>query len=71
MVSKNNLMIEQIPEMKNEIADREMTYKTIENQLEDKMDKYKKEINNEKRDIMKRESTIAELQRRAQEVEEG
>jgi hypothetical protein len=33
------------------------------------MDKLKKEINNEKRDILKRENTIIELQRKANELE--
>lgn len=63
-------MAEQLPKLKNEIEEKERTYKLIVNKYEDKLDKYKKEINYEKRDIMKRENTIAQLQKRAQEVEE-
>lgn len=63
------MMAEQLPKLKNEIEEKERMYKLIVSKYEDKLDKYKKEINYEKRDIMKRESTIAQLQKRAQEVE--
>lgn len=43
-------------------------YKTTVDQFEDDMDKLKKEINNEKRDMLKRENTIVELQRKANEL---
>lgn len=62
-------MEEQLPKLKNEIDCKHRAYKSIVNQNKDKMDKYKNEINIEKRDIMKRESTIAELQMKVQEVE--
>lgn len=62
-------MEEQLPKLKNEIDCKHQTYKSIINQNKNKMDKYKNEINIEKSDTMKRESTIAELQRKAQEVE--
>lgn len=61
-------MAEQIRELRIEIGDREQIYKTIATRYDDKMNKFKKEINIEKRDIMKRESTIAELQRTIQEL---
>jgi len=62
-------MTEQLPELRNEVSDRDRMCKAILNQYEDKIEKYKKEINNEKRDILKRETTITELQRRVDELE--
>lgn len=64
------MMAEQLPKLKNEIEEKERIHKLTVNKFEEKLDKYKKEINYEKRDIMKRENTIAQLQKRAQEVEE-
>lgn len=64
------MMAEQLPKLKNEIEEKERMYKLIVSKYEDKLDKYRKEINYEKRDIMKRENTIAQLQKRAQELEE-
>lgn len=62
-------MIEQLKEFKIEIQEREKMYKVIVCQYEEKMDKLKTEINNEKLDIVKRENTIVELQRRIKELE--
>lgn len=62
-------MTEQLKLLKFDIQERERMYKIIVCQYEEKMDKYKKEINNEKLDIVKRENTIVELRRRIKELE--
>lgn len=67
---KNDKLKEQLPDLRNEVAERKQIYKTTVDQFEDDMDKLKKEINNEKRDILKRENTIVELQRKANELEQ-
>lgn len=66
---KNDQMSEQLPKLRSEIADREIILKAINNQYEEKIGKIQKEINNEKRDIMKRENTIVDLQRQINELD--
>lgn len=65
---KNNKLAEQLPELRNEISDTKRTYQTIVAQNEEKICKLTQEINNEKRDIIKRTNTIAELERRVEEL---
>lgn len=66
---KNDSMSEQLPKLRTEIADREILYKSIVCQYDEKIEKLQKEINNEKRDIMKRENTMVDLQRQINELE--
>lgn len=66
---KNDQLKEQLPNLRNEVAERKQIYKTTVDQFEDDIEKLKKEINNEKRDVLKRENTIVELKRNAKELE--
>lgn len=62
-------MTQQLPEIRNEISERKQTYRAIVIQHEEKIEKYKNEISNEKSDLLKRGNTISELQRKAEELE--
>lgn len=61
-------MADQLAELRNEILDKERKYRQVLVQIEEQMDRLKKQINIEKRDIMTRENTIAELQRKRKEL---
>lgn len=59
-------MTEQLSGLRIDVGDKEQMFILSVNEHEEKMDKLKSEINIEKRDIMKREYTISELQRKIQ-----
>ncbi|XP_022164182.1 uncharacterized protein LOC111029480 isoform X2 [Myzus persicae] len=67
-IKKNNQLADQLAELRNEILDKERKYRQVLVQIEEQMDRLKKQINIEKRDIMTRENTIAELQRKRKEL---
>ncbi|XP_060845323.1 uncharacterized protein LOC132924898 [Rhopalosiphum padi] len=65
---KNNLLVEQLSKMRNEILDKERIYTRVLMEFEEQIGKLKKQINVEKRDIVIRDNTIAELQRKRKEL---
>jgi len=54
--------------MRNEILDKERIYTRVLMEFEEQIGKLKKQINVEKRDIVIRDNTIAELQRKRKEL---
>jgi len=67
-MKKNNQLAEQLTELRNEILEKERMYRRVLIQIEEQMDRLKKQINIEKRDIITREITIKELQRKRKEL---
>ncbi|CAI6364490.1 unnamed protein product [Macrosiphum euphorbiae] len=65
---KNNQMAEQLTELRNEILEKERMYRRVLIQIEEQIDRLRKQINIEKRDIITREITIKELQRKRKEL---
>ena len=59
---KNNQLADQLSELKNEVLEKERTHRRVIVQIEEQIDKLRKQINIEKRDILSRKNTIAELQ---------
>lgn len=54
--------------MTNDILDKERVYTRVMYEFEEQIDKLQKQINVEKRDIVIRKNTIAELQRKREEI---
>lgn len=67
-MKKNNQLADQLAELRNEILEKERMYRRVLVQIEEQIDRLRKQINIEKRDIMTRENTIAELQRKQKEL---
>ena len=67
-MKKNNQMAEQLTELRNEILEKERMYRRVLIQIEEQIDRLRKQINIEKRDIITREITIKELQRKRKEL---
>jgi len=61
-------LADQLTEQGNEILEKERMYSRVLVQIEEQIDRLKKQINIEKRDIMTRENTIKELQRKREEL---
>lgn len=61
-------MAEQLTELRNEILEKERMYRRVLIQIEEQIDRLRKQINIEKRDIITREITIKELQRKRKEL---
>jgi len=61
-------MAEQLTELRNEILEKERMYRRVLIQIEEQIDRLRKQINIEKRDIIRREITIKELQRKRKEL---
>lgn len=61
-------MADQLAELRNEILEKERMYRQVQVRIEEQIDRLKKQINIEKRDIMTRENTIAQLQRKHKEL---
>jgi len=67
-MKKNNHMADQLAELRNEILEKERMYRRVLVKIEEQIDRLRKQINIEKRDILTRETTIAELQRKRKEL---
>lgn len=61
-------MVEQLFKIRNEILDKERMYTRVLMEFEEQINKLKKQINVEKRDIVIRDNTIAELRRKRKEL---
>jgi len=61
-------LADQLAEQRNEILEKERTYSRVLAQIEEQIDRLKRQINIEKRDIITRENTIKELQRKREEL---
>jgi len=61
-------LADQLAELRNEILEKERMYRQVQVRIEEQIDRLKKQINIEKRDIMTRENTIAQLQRKHKEL---
>jgi len=67
-MKKNNQLADQLAELRNEILEKERMYRRVLIQIEEQIDSLRKQIDIEKRDIMTRENTIVELQRKHKEL---
>lgn len=67
-MKKNNQLADQLAELRNEILEKERMYRRVLVQIEEQIDRLRKQINIEKRDIMTRENTIVELQKKRKEL---
>jgi len=67
-MKKNNQLADQLAELRNEILEKERMYRRVLVQIEEQIDRLRKQINIEKRDIITRENTITELQRKRKEL---
>jgi hypothetical protein len=61
-------LVEQLFKIRNEILDKERMYTRVLMEFEEQINKLKKQINVEKRDIVIRDNTIAELRRKRKEL---